>query len=157
MSDHANWPDTLKPDGGANVSERSAGRLLDAEIAEKVFGLPRIELKDAPCPDCGKPMRFCGQRSYCSVCSEWKYSPYREYSEDIAAAWLVVEEMARRGWNTNIEYKGKDREYEFTAEVLMVKVKDWYQSHAVGPTAEAICVAALRAVNAESVANAGKH
>lgn len=70
------------------------GRELDALVAEKVMGLPVIAFEGAPCPDCGGEMRYCGARSWChSACHEWKYSPYRAYSTDIAAAWEVVAYM----------------------------------------------------------------
>jgi len=75
------------------ILKLEAGRELDALIAEKVMGLPVVELKDAPCPYCGSEMRFCGARSWCSDCREWRHSPYKEYSDDIAVAWEVVEKM----------------------------------------------------------------
>lgn len=77
-----------------NIDEMTAGPELDARIAVAVLGLPVVDLKDANCPYCGDEMRFCGERSWCSSCGEWRHSPYKEYSDDIAAAMTVFLKMA---------------------------------------------------------------
>ena len=74
------------------------------------------------------------------------------YSTDIAAAWLVVEKLAQDGWSYNLEWKGKGRGYEFTAEGCLIRWKDAEHQtvHAVGDTVPLfICTLALRAVGVE--------
>jgi len=66
---------------------------IDALVAQNIFGLAIVKLEDASCPYCGDEMRFCGSRSWCAICSEWRYSPYKEYTNDISAAWEVVEKL----------------------------------------------------------------
>lgn len=71
-----------------------AGREMDALIAENVMGIESVAFNDeTKCPECESTMRFCGSRSWCSSCHEWIYSPYKEYSTDISAAWEVVEKL----------------------------------------------------------------
>jgi hypothetical protein len=82
------------------IDQLEAGQQLDALIAAEIFSLPQLELKNAKCPYCESEMRFCGSRSWCGGCNEWRYSPYLEYSDDIAVAWQVVE-VFRRGWNNH--------------------------------------------------------
>lgn len=65
---------------------------MDALVAERVMGLPKAELGGA-CPKCGGETRIGVDRAWCFRCSEWIYSPYPEYSTDIAAAWRVVEHL----------------------------------------------------------------
>ena len=94
-------------EGGTGLTEITREMILameanpemDALVAERVMGLPSIALKDAGCPYCDDVMRFCGERSWCSSCHEWRYSPYQEYSDDIAAAWEVVEKY------TDVEFE----------------------------------------------------
>ena len=75
-----------------NIDEMQAGREMDALIAEKVMGLPHNELGEK-CPRCGGETRIGLDRAWCGNCSEWIYSPYPEFSDDIAAAWQVVEKI----------------------------------------------------------------
>lgn len=63
---------------------------LDTLVAEKVMGLSVPWDENTPCSYCGSTIRYCGSRSWCSDCHEWRCSPYKEYSTDIAAAWEVV-------------------------------------------------------------------
>lgn len=74
------------------------GFQLDTLIAEKVMGFTKTELKDAVCPECGAEMYFYGARSRCTSCNEWRYSPYREYSFEIDAAWDVVTKIFEIGY-----------------------------------------------------------
>ncbi len=134
-------------------AEIGAGREMDALIAERVMKIaPRAWDEGTRCPECGDKMRWCGERSRCTTCSEWRYGPYREYSTEIAAAWEVVEQMQQRGyvfsvWCRNDEqtalYHGRwgadfERETPFSFPV---------KASAETP-AEAICRAALAAVEA---------
>ena len=75
-----------------------AGREMDSLVAEKVMGRPKLELQDARCPYCGEEMHYTIERAWCMDCKEWRYSPYKEYSSDISAAWEVVEKLFERGW-----------------------------------------------------------
>ena len=72
-----------------DIDEMKAGRELDALIAEKVMGSPHAELGEK-CPRCGSETRLGLERAWCSNCTEWIYSPYPEYSIDIADAWKVL-------------------------------------------------------------------
>lgn len=68
---------------------------------------------------------------------------------DIAAAWQVVEEMARRGYTLVCEWKGADREYAHTAEAYFRK-SIYTHGHAVADTAPlAICRAALAVIDSQ--------
>lgn len=78
-----------------DIDTMQAGCELDELIAEKVMGLPRAELGGA-CPKCGGGTRIGTGRAWCSNCTEWIYSPYPEYSTDIAAAWSVVQRSIPR-------------------------------------------------------------
>lgn len=74
------------------------------------------------------------------------------YTTDIAAAWQVVEEMARRGYTLVCEWKGADREYAHTAEAYFRK-SIYAHGHAVADTAPlAICRAALAVIESQEVA-----
>ena len=65
-----------------------AGREMDALIGEKIMGLhPNPKL----CPYCRATMWVGKNRSRCTDCNEWRYSPYKEYSSEIESAWEVVE------------------------------------------------------------------
>ena len=72
-----------------------AGPTLDWHIAHFVMGLPYKELTsgDCPCAYCGNQMRYCGARSWCSDCHEWRYTAYKDYSSDLIAALDVVDEF----------------------------------------------------------------
>lgn len=137
--------------GGANEGERmseqeidqmEAGYEIDALIATRIFNLPRLELNGAKCPYCESEMRHCGMRSWCGGCNEWRYSPYFDYSTEIADAWQVVEKTTqdgheccvagdKSGWRTIIWREGYD--------VIMAKA-----DAATAPLA--ICRAALKAI-----------
>jgi hypothetical protein len=127
--------------------EYEAGRELDALVATKIMGIAPIPWGDeTPCPVCLEPMRYCGARSRCSRCSEWRYGPYLEYSSDIAAAWEVVEKMVETG-RLHLDRLGFDGE----------EWRCWMSPDAEGATyfvgqAEtaplAICLVALKAVEA---------
>jgi hypothetical protein len=87
-------PNPVAPtSGGQDMSAE-----LDERVAREVMGLPAVPWDDkTPCPYCGVVMRYCGQRSRCTDCSEWRYSAYKEYSDDIACAWEVVDKMRTIG------------------------------------------------------------
>lgn len=117
-----------------------AGRELDALVAEKVMGLIVPEWgEETPCPYCGSEMRYCGTRSRCSTCQEWRHSRYKEYSTDIAAAWEVVEQFAGKA------YIGMARSTHF--QDWKVVISDRYRTYEVEAETIplAICLAALRA------------
>lgn len=83
------------------ILKMEAGREMDELIAIGIMGLPRrSELEnDSPCPDCGTPLykrASRAARAKCDSCNDWKYSPYKEYSTDISAAWEVFEELVKK-------------------------------------------------------------
>lgn len=121
----------------ADIREMEAGRELDAQVAVQVMRLPVIKLEDARCPYCNDETRFCGTRSWCSN-HEWIYSPYKEYSSDIAAAWDVVEQLE----TLHLKHAGEHGVWE-------AYFCGHHESRAHGGTAPlAICLAALLTVAA---------
>lgn len=80
---------------------REAGHGLDAEVHKALFGevLPWGPLHGAcACYVCGEQARYCGERAWCSTCSEWRYGPYPEYSTEIGPAFDLVSIMESRWW-----------------------------------------------------------
>jgi len=77
------------------IRQAPAGPTLDWHVAHFVMDLPNKELTstDCPCAYCGSQMRYCGARSWCDPCSEWRYTAYKEYSDNIGDAWEVVEKL----------------------------------------------------------------
>lgn len=71
---------------------------MDSWIAQEVMGLARIDLGNANCPYCNSEMWHGKNRSRCTQCNEWRYSPYKDYSTDIAASWEVVEKLMNDGF-----------------------------------------------------------
>lgn len=98
------------------MSERTAGRALDCEIAERVIG--EVEA-NAPCGDgltrtdvfTGATLVECDaliRKAYAKhVAHGMKLWPAAyigpEYSTDIAAAWLVVAAMVDRRWKVDVQ------------------------------------------------------
>jgi len=78
-----------------DILNMPAGVTLDWHIAHFVMGLPSKELlvDDCLCAYCGSQMRYCGARSWCSECHKWRYTAYKDYSDDLVSAWLVVEKL----------------------------------------------------------------
>jgi hypothetical protein len=72
------------------IMKLEAGRELDTLVAEKVMGLTADK---EHCPYCGAEMWIGALRSRCSSCSEWRYGWYKNYSDDISAAWEVIEKL----------------------------------------------------------------
>lgn len=68
------------------MSERKAGRELDAEVAERVMGW-RVERQRGNSPWLVKRPDH-----------EWSRIEQHAFSTDIAAAWQVVEKMQADGW-----------------------------------------------------------
>ena len=75
------------------IRQAPAGPTLDWHIAHFVMGLPNKELTsfDCPCAYCGSQMRYCGARSWCSDCHEWRYTAYKNYSDEIESAQDVID------------------------------------------------------------------
>ncbi len=78
------------------ITSMPAGIEMDTLIATKVMGISVIAFNTALCPYCGSEMRYCGIRSWCSACNEWRYSAYKDYSDDMSAAWEVVEKIGEK-------------------------------------------------------------
>lgn len=75
------------------MDDLQAGHALDRLIAIEIMGLPeRTYGRGMKCPECGGETDF-RIRAWCFACCEWFYSPYREYSSLIDAAWEVVERL----------------------------------------------------------------
>lgn len=126
------------------------GRELDTLVAEKVMGLQIEWSEDTPCPRCGSEMRYCGSRSRCSECGEWVYSPYREYSTDIAAAMEAAVHMTMvhgYAFRLDIDYGHSMIEISFWSPREGMHDKPFKAS---GPIPGAICAAAVRAMSAET-------
>lgn len=81
-----------------DILNMPANIYTNAWIAQEVMGLARIDLGNANCPICGSEMWHGKDRSRCVQCNEWKYSPYKEYTSDVAAAWEVVEKLMNDGF-----------------------------------------------------------
>lgn len=125
-----------------------AGTELDVLIAEHVMGLPKRNwnVDDCMCSECGIQARWCGERSWCTNCSEWRYAPYVEYSLYISYAWGVFEKIGedhyievQRTENTNNVYPGR-----YLCSISSNTNNIYVQEYAdTGPLA--ICRAALKA------------
>lgn len=113
-----------------------AGRELDALIAEKVFGVTIIEQTDSN-------LIFYDYRARLNK------EPFtvKHYSNDIAAAWEVVNEMHRKGyWIVLYDYiiQNHDKPYQF------VFSRNGQQSASNSSSVElAVCLSALKAVLAK--------
>jgi hypothetical protein len=75
------------------IKNMPAGKEMDALIAIEVMGLPDRPMYGNSCAYCGSEMWHGVERSWCSVCEEWRYSAYKEYSDGIEEAWEVVEKL----------------------------------------------------------------
>ena len=124
------------------VESMEAGPEMDALVAVRVLRLAAVEWGEAtPCPECGGEMRYCGARSRCYNCSEWRYSAYREYSTEIAAAWEVVGAMAARGVVATLTTADVTRPGVWLAWFISADRRQWFGEGATAPLA--ICRAAL--------------
>lgn len=75
-----------------------SNRELDKLIATRIMGLPTLVLNsDSLCPYCGEKMWIGISRSRCTTCNEWRYSPYKEYSERIEDMFEVEEKIFEDG------------------------------------------------------------
>jgi hypothetical protein len=77
----------------------AAGRELDALVAEKVMGWRDVE------PECYTP----SGKALCGTAPDPSLSPWRNgrayvprFSEDIGAAWQVVEHLRAPGWTVDL-------------------------------------------------------
>lgn len=98
------------------IENEPAGIQIDAWVAEHVMKIEPIvwdeNTEDYYCPYCKDRMRFCGERSWCSTCSEWRYSPYKEYSSDIISAWEIIEKIHKDGWGIELSDTRLDPDVE---------------------------------------------
>lgn len=103
------------------------GRELDALIAEKVLGEDQKDfLESYGCPTCGYDGLY--------------YHP-KQYSNDIAAAWEVLEKHIERNWF--FEISGNE---DGTVQVILGRPPGTATSKSIS---HAICLAALKAVGVE--------
>lgn len=143
-----------------NVFDLEPGRVLDALVAEHVFG---DVVAHAPCGDgMTRTVEFSG--STLAECDEqirrvhakhveqgMKLWPAEycgpEYSTDIAAAWAVVVNLARRGWKVDVQ----NRYWPCWATHINFPAPDYRHVYekAEGEygAATSICLAALVALN----------
>ena len=117
----------------------TAGHELDALIARHVMGLEPRTFADG-CPVCNGPLYDVGTRARCGNCGDWVYSPYLEYSADLAAAWKVVEKLLPQ-WEMHISPT-------LTDTMVVCNPSPFVQEKQICVVAEtaplAICTAALR-------------
>lgn len=122
-----------------------AGREMDTLVAKKVFGwdvhseiLGGLEVyytvHHEPLKDCPEELR--------AVTGQIIIKRVPDFSTDIAAAWEVVEKLGNMGYTINIQWKGKGRVYENTAEVSITS-NIYTVGHGIGTAPIAICKAAL--------------
>jgi len=134
------------------------GTELDALVAEKVMGLDVEWNTETPCPYCDSEMRYCGDRSRCTQCGEWRYGPYKEYSTNMAAAWEVVEKLCNWDVGDNMLIlmgQGPDPSNPddpgnwWEAEINGIKIGKVKAKADTAP--HAICLAALKAKEVDAV------
>lgn len=119
------------------MSELQAGRELDAMIAEKVMGW-------APVLHYGERGTGYWAPSGCESDGAWVTDgdvPF--YSADMAAAWEVVEEMARRGWKVDVQSRCPPRWAVHVNFALPITGRVFERSDSAP---HAICLAALKAL-----------
>jgi hypothetical protein len=126
------------------------GRELDKLIGERAMNL---EVHQAGAHD----MIFSVNREWITAGGYYYFvdgeGAYRlsPYSTEDAPSLEVVKEMARRGLTAHIEWKGKGREFEYTAEVTFLDHGILGLGHAVADTiSHAACIAALEALDADN-------
>jgi len=123
-----------------SVANMPAGREMDSLISEKVMGWGNIRSGVWV----GNPPSYMNNTG-------WRFGDHRDweeipcYSTDIKTAWSLIEKLGQMGYTGHIEWKGADREYAHTAEVVVNK-SICMVGHAVGTAPLAICRAALMAV-----------
>ena len=125
-----------------------AGRELDALVAEKVMGLVILAAEDmkAEAQRVWEKQPGCCWfiRGFDFVGGTHEHPILRQrfplYSTDIAAAWLVVDQMAGRGWKLDVQ----NRAVGWACLVLVIGRPAIFEHHETAPLS--ICLAALRAV-----------
>lgn len=143
------------------MSELAAGAELDAEIAQRVFGL-RVEWDDEECSSATPGAKWVYGSEYWAVSVPYVYHSedddegeyLQSYSSDIAAAWLVVEAMRARGYSFEVGCNPdrKKTGYESTFWEPYEKgkmVRMWEAEADTAPVA--ICRAALKALENANV------
>ncbi len=117
------------------------GRALDSLIAMRVFGWTDLTWHDPNHPHFDLHGNPPGERNVI------QHVP--DYSANMDFAMDVVKKLALDGHTMRLEWKGEDREYAHSVEVEFNKI--YITGHAVGTDVpEAICLAALEAVNHEN-------
>lgn len=140
-------------------------RKIDELVAERVMGLPRpasmMTYRDAEKEEGGRASWFALRRPGWFANIDWgdierekmydervEWQPDKEYSEDIAAAWEVVEKMEDKGYRCDVSNVNPDGEPNWYAKFLKFTKGEfptyWMERSDTAPLA--ICLAALRAV-----------
>lgn len=126
------------------------GRELDAKVAEKIMGWDNIHYQPGGNIPFGRPnddyrRDFPNNTAY--------FKRVLSYSIDIAAAWEVVEEMAREGWRLELEAKllhqKEIRAYAVTFDRLVGDDIERVGVWEVKTVPLAICLAALKVFDVE--------
>jgi hypothetical protein len=138
------------------TKELEAGRGLDAEVAEKIFGWQWATLNPAiytvltgnrflrPPGNLGVAFVPCGESL---PLDERYFDAVPSYSTDIKTAWEVVEKMLSQGWHFNLECEPESGE---SPCAMFYRGRDSYgerDAHSMSATTAplAICLAALKA------------
>lgn len=129
------------------MSDYEAGRELNELIATKVLGYPKPVYTHSG----GHMTRIEGKGWYCQptyehgdVC-EWLPYPY---SDDIAAAFEVLEKFDRREWDITIASDTQDEGKYWSVSLEHYPGPDRYATGEAASLPLAICIAALKAVEA---------
>lgn len=107
-----------------------AGRELDALVAEKVMGWKLGDNR-------GAPAWFAHDEFRCEV---WQFKP----SEDIAAAWEVVEKLGKTWW-FDVELTGNLWHAQFESQEH-ISERQFADDYSTDSAPHAICKAALMAM-----------
>jgi hypothetical protein len=150
----------------SKAEQTNADRGLDALVAEKVLGYRRYPV----------PPDYDGQNGGHDVLvprgfdhHRYTWPPYGsipftffvpKYSSDIAEAWGVFESLTRRGWLALVKYDPERERNRWTCWVSWPTPGDPISSYdaaqaATDSPALSICLAAVRAVEAQSPAGSG--
>lgn len=123
-----------------------AGRDLDAAVAVRIMGWQRRTIETNTQQFVVVPQDWTDF----SGAHWWGHDIYEQvphYSTDIAAAWLVVEEMRTDGWDMTLVQTAAMRHEPWDCRLFIAEYK---RAIGHGNTAPlAICRAALQAVGAE--------
>ncbi len=124
------------------ASEVEAGPELDALVAEKVMGCRVVHCRDGT-----YKLRVPGSYDRVDfVTAEGARSACPKYSTDIAAAWEVMEKMAKEGYKPCVGMNGHCWDATMRVDIATTTEDEWMSAN-TAPLA--ICRAALAAVESK--------